>query len=114
MDGELDEKIKEIGGLLGINEIPDGIGDIIGAFLGDGGAKEQEQNIPCEDKSDIDPLKLIDMFSKVNELRTGSQNDSRIRLLKALKPFLSEQRKQKVDNCVNMIMLKEIAPLFGK
>ena len=122
MEEGLDKKIKEIGGLLGIDNIPDGIGDIIGSFLGE---PENGKDCGCEEKKDsktecvavedgLDPVMLLNIFSKVKQLQEKNQNDDKVRLLKALRPFLGKQRRQKVDQCVNLIMLKELAPLLGK
>ncbi len=42
MDGELEDKIKQIGSLFGIEEIPDNIGDIIGAVASSMGENNSE------------------------------------------------------------------------
>lgn len=48
MDAELNNKIKEIGSLFGINELPDNIGDIIGSFIGNSNNESQLDKTICE------------------------------------------------------------------
>ena len=47
MDAELNNKIKEIGSLFGINELPDNIGDILGSVIGSSN-NAQLDKINCE------------------------------------------------------------------
>lgn len=42
MDSELNDKIKEIGGMFGITEMPDNIGDIVTSFLSSNSSSESE------------------------------------------------------------------------
>lgn len=134
MDEELTGKIKEIGGLLGIQDIPDNIGDVLGAFLGSNNSSEKKstENEVEENKSlpslpekketedllqGLDPIMLMNLLSRVKSIQEKNANDEKVRLLKALRPFLSGDRRKKVDNCVSLLALKEFAPLlsnFGK
>ena len=128
MDNELAGKIKEIGGLLGIENVPDNIGELLGSFLGDNGSDEKDsetkteagRGVSCsnekeqDDSLGIDPVMLIKIMSGVKQAQEKGANDDKVRLLKALKPFLSDTRRKKVDNCVNILMFKELAPLLGQ
>lgn len=128
MDNELAGKIKEIGGLLGIENVPDNIGELLGSFLGDNGSDEKDSEIkteagralPCnsekeqDDSLGIDPVMLMKIMSGVKQAQEKGVNDDKVRLLKALKPFLSDTRRKKVDNCVNILIFKELAPLLGQ
>ena len=42
MDNELNDKIKEIGSMFGISDIPDNIGEIVSAFLTSSSEKTQD------------------------------------------------------------------------
>lgn len=42
MDAEFESKLKEIGSLLGITELPDNIGDIVDSFISDTGDRNAE------------------------------------------------------------------------
>ena len=44
MDDALEEKIKDIGAMFGITEIPDSITDIIGSFMNSNNTDESENN----------------------------------------------------------------------
>ncbi len=128
MNDELAGKIKEIGGLLGIENVPDNIGELLDSFLGEGGAdkdakdtqKGTGQVVPCSSEKEqcdslgIDPVMLMKIMSGVKQAQEKGVNDDKVRLLKALKPFLSDTRRKKVDKCVNILMFKELAPLLGQ
>ena len=61
------------------------------------------------DNSGPDPLyikKLMPVFSKLN----SKSDDKRIALLTALKPNLSEERRNKVDAAIKLIKLIEMLP----
>lgn len=52
--------------------------------------------------------KIMSVMSRLN----GSGTDSRAQLLLALKPHLSEPRREKVDNALKILRLLEILPLI--
>ena len=110
MDRETEEKIKQIGSMFGINEIPDNIGDIIESFVSN---KDSSSNTEKKDKDtdnglgiDEDTLKLISMLKNTFN---KNKNDDKTRLLNALAPFLSEEKQVKVKNCVKLMTFAEIA-----
>lgn len=133
MDAEFESKLKEIGSLLGITELPDNIGDIVDSFISDTGDRNAEadgetacggecekstgglfsQLVQGDNETDdlpgIDPKMIIDMMGKLQQARANSKNDKKIKLLKALRPFLGKPRQAKVDNCVKLMMLSEVA-----
>ena len=140
MDTELNDKIKEIGSLFGINELPDNIGDIIGTFINNTSGNETqldktkyEQNVNndesgintvCDqlininnntttenDFPDIDISQIISLINKYQKIKTENKNDKKIQLLRAIKPFLSEKRKNKVKNCITILTIAKMVDL---
>ena len=137
---ELNDKIKEIGSLFGITELPDNIGDIVSSFLGGSsegndqkGSEDSEKHIEsmqknCDENSnigntnlpsipgdrfeDIDMTKVLSLLQKYREAKRSSNNDKKIRLLYAIEPFLNERRKDKVGSCVKFLTFAQIAKEF--
>lgn len=146
MEAELEKKLKEIGGMLGITEIPDGIGDLVSSFLGagDGDAEtteaaeaepdsggsrpavglfspEREDSREGEetggkgtDREGINPAALLEIMGKLGTPQKKSGSDKKIGLLRALRPFLGRERQAKVDQCVRLMMLSELAPYLKR
>lgn len=126
MDQDLSDKIKEIGGMLGISEMPENIGDIVSSFLSSNASEEAK---PAEEKkeieccnigntnsanssdlfSDLDMTKVLKLMSKYKEAKNKKTQDKKVRLLYAVEPFLNEKRKDKVGNCVKFLTFAEIA-----
>ena len=52
------------------------------------------------------------LMKAVSLLKNAGQNDSRIQLLQALKPNLSDTRRDRVDTAIKLMRLMEIAPLI--
>ncbi len=60
---------------------------------------------------DISPGEIQTMMKLVNAMKSG-QDDDRTRLLLSLKPHLSAQRQQKVDQAVKLLKLITLLPLI--
>ena len=52
------------------------------------------------------------LMKAISLLKNTGQNDSRIQLLQALKPNLSDTRRDRVDTAIKLMRLIEIAPLI--
>ena len=68
-----------------------------------------------EPKNDIGELfndiDLVNVMSLVTKLNSNS-NDSRSTLLTALKPHLSEPKREKVDTAIKILRLLELLPIL--
>ncbi len=79
-----------------------------------GGKEESKNEIPPEtvfDFSSIDPsvfLKISHIMSSINSV----SSDPRCDLLRALKPLLSDSRKKRADEAVQMMKMLQIIPLI--
>lgn len=123
---ELNEKIKEIGSLFGITELPDNIGDIVSSFLSssddtvEASDTDSEENIGSTNLpaltgdifEDIDMAKVISLLQKYRDAKKNSLNDKKIRLLYAVEPFLTEKRKEKISSCVKFLTFAQLAKEF--
>lgn len=137
---ELNDKIKEIGSLFGITELPDNIGDIVSSFLSSSSESDDQKcsddsekhiestqkvyeeknnigstnlpSIPGDHFEDIDMTKVLSLLQKYREVKRSSSNDKKIRLLYAVEPFLNDKRKDKVSSCVKFLTFAQIAKEF--
>lgn len=76
------------------------------------GSSEEEEKPPPPPSpfGDIDIGAITRIMAMMNK-DTG--NDSRVRLLMALKPNLSPERQAKVDSAIKILRLIELAPLLS-
>lgn len=84
-------------------------------MLQNGSGSENSQNSGSSDSTtssnniDIETiLKFKTMFDKIN-----SKDDERSRLLLALKPYLKDSRKNKVDKYIQFLNLSKVIDVFG-
>ena len=120
MSDSLNEKIKEIGSMFGIDEIPDNIGDIVQSFIGSDNSEITEskeinkdnlieQNNENTSGFDFDINKCVQIMNKYKEVKNHKNKDKKIQLLYAIEPFLNDKRKDKVSNCVKLLTFADVA-----
>lgn len=127
MDAELENKIKEIGSALGIEKIPDNIGDMLSAFLGSDDSSdavcESEEITPCEKQENISglPSNLLGNGMDIMRIITGvkaaqhqNENDYKIIFLKNLKPLLKNDKQSRVDKCIKFLCFAKIVEMYGQ
>lgn len=115
MNEDLNEKIKQIGSLFGIEEMPDDIGNIVESFISNNSDSEAEQskeseitNQSNENTFDFDIGKYVQIMNKLKKAQNNN-DDKKIKLLYAIEPFLNGKRKDKVSNCVKFLTFANIA-----
>lgn len=100
---DISEKLAEL-----LND-PSGMEKIKGmaqSLLFEEKPKENEEVLPAD--LDIGAITRV-----LGMMKQGSNDDSRVRLLLALKPNLSPDRQAKVDSAIKILKLIELAPLLG-
>jgi len=121
MSDDLNKKIKQITDILGQENIPDNVKGLL-SLLTNPGPKEEsvphsmENQIPNREekreRTDLDEnLEMVRKMKRIMD-RMGSNNDPRINLLTAIKPFLSTSRQKKVGNAIKMITMTSVARLL--
>ena len=98
-NNELMEMMKKAQKMIDNNEVPEEIKMM---------AKNMSNN--NNSSNNIDMNKLMKMLGNVN----FNSDDDLTRLLFALKPYLRNERKEKVDEYVKLIKLGKMAELFEK
>ncbi len=90
------------------NDLLSGLSEILSLISTDEPEKTTPDSSPDESPLDLDMiLKLGSVFSELN------QEDERSRLLNDLKPFLSPDKKGKVDSAVKLLKLARVAEKLG-
>lgn len=117
MNEDLNEKIREIGSLFGIEEMPDNIGNIVESFLSNSKDIDEEadiitekvsENKSAENNFDFDIGKYVQIMNSLKKA-TNNTDDKKIKLLYAIEPFLNGKRKEKIGNCVKFLTFANIA-----
>lgn len=104
---ELSEKLAKI---LNDPESMNRVREMAENILGDNEAEQSKQN-----SDDIYGMlgsdELMNVMSIVSKLNTKN-DDTRTQLLSALKPHLSEPKRDKVDTAIKILRLLELLPLI--
>ena len=80
-----------------------------------GGERQQGSSQPPPPQSpfgNIDP-EIMAKIMKILPLLQGGKDDERTRLIMALKPLLSQPRRQRADEALQLMRLLEVLPLLG-
>ncbi len=102
----MDDLSEKLSALLGDPESMEKVKAMAEGLLGSSAPKEAP---PLPDMGDID----IGAITRVmGLLKQNKKDDSRVKLLMALKPNLSPQRQGRVDSAVKILKLIELAPLL--
>ncbi len=112
MDNDLSKMIKQ---LMSDDKAKENLMSMVGGLLG---SAEEEPEIteaePVEEEEELLPMPDsggIDIQSVYESLGMG--NDKRVRLLNALKPYLSDKRRPKIDNAITMVQMAGISEGLG-
>lgn len=117
MSDDLGKKIKQITDMLSQEDIPDNLKGIFSLL---GGQSASEDTTPkAKEQKDTKPEKPessegadnAEMLSKVMRVMNNMnlENDPRVSLLSALKPFLNNRRQSNINNCINIIRMSKLA-----
>lgn len=133
MNEDLNNKIKQITDILGQENIPDNVKGLLSLLASPGQDEEStrdpdqahegaprktgQSNNDGEKKLSGDELernlKMIKTVKLIMD-KLGSNSDPRISLLSALKPFMGDERQEKIENCINILQISSLARLVGE
>ena len=103
----MDELSQKLAAILNDPESMNRVREMAEDILG-----ENPKPAPKDDISDfINDSDLVNVMSLVTRLNSNS-NDSRSTLLTALKPHLSEPKREKVDTAIKILRLLELLPIL--
>ena len=88
---------------------------LAGAFIGSNEAEEEPAapaSVPAAVESESPGVDMIALMKVASALQSMNQETDHTRLLLALKPYLSEERQQKVDSALRILRLLELLPMI--
>lgn len=114
---DMNDLIKKAQEMIKNNQIPDEIKDIVSNMSSNSNNNECKsqtttaKNIGTSNNqfSNVDMNKLMGIMSKLN---SQPSDDDMSRLLFALKPYLRNEKKEKIDEYVRLIRMGKMAQLF--
>lgn len=117
MSDDLNKKIKQITDILGQETIPDNLKGLLSLLTSSGGNEDstssRERTERDEDarllkdnkspRSEID--ENVDMVRKIKKVmdKVTTNNDPRVNLLTAVRPFLNSSRQKKLNSCIKIL-----------
>jgi hypothetical protein len=108
----MDDLGEKLAGILNDPESMERVRKMAESILGESEEKEETPQSPIEDFSNFlgieDLGNIVSIISRLKE----SGNDPKAQLLYALKPHLSEPRREKVDTAIKILKLLEILPII--
>lgn len=78
--------------------------DMLKAFAGSFGNTQPEDSQNSAKAPDL---------SKLMTLASGFKDDDRLRLMQALRPFVSEHKRESLDSLANILRILQLVSLFG-
>ncbi|MDO4743313.1 MAG: hypothetical protein Q4B04_04690 [bacterium] len=106
----MDDMSAKISALLSDPEGMEKIKDMAGKLFGE--TAQPDFKKPQEPQQDLAGLPNIDMGTIMSIMSAMKTEDSRSQLLLALKPHLSDTRKERVDNAIKIMKLVNILPVL--
>lgn len=107
----MDDLSEKLAGILNNPESMEKVRKMAENLLGENHPPEK-QNQPFEDlSSTLGAGEMQSIINILSKLKTNS-NDPRTQLLKALKPHLSEPKRDKVDTAIKILKVIEILPFL--
>ena len=113
----MDDLTSKITELIGDPEGMKRISDIASSLMS---SQKEEQTKKEPEKTEgsflsdmqLDPVQMGNMMKMMSVLKNQNQEDDNTRLLIALKPHLSEERRKKVDKAISMLKIVKLLPIL--
>ncbi len=103
MGDDMSEMIQKMSEMLKNNEIPDNVKSIMNNLA----SSDNNSSNTSSDTSNIDIDTMLKM-KKVIDSMNKQQNDPRANLLRSLKPYLKQSRKEKVDQYIKLFSMGKV------
>ena len=128
MSDDLGKKIQQIAQMLGQNDVPDNVKELVSILANSLGKKETGNSQPVEVEADYevnpDENRQVDEAPAVSQElldtakysldRFNSSNDPRINLLMAIKPFMNNRRQKKIGNCIQLLQIAGLSRMLNE
>lgn len=106
MDNGLDGALDAIKEMLSSPEGTEKISSILSAITGE----EEKEDSSSPSMPDAESMmKIMQAYKSIK-----SSDDDRVKLLKAIKPYVRNEKKESVDTAIKMLTLIRLTPLLGE
>lgn len=109
MSNDMSNLMNQINNMIKNNQIPDEIKNIMNGL---NNTNEQTQSNESTSNSEFD-METIIKIKKVMDSIKESSNDPRANLLRSLKPYLKDSRKEKIDQYIQLFGMSKAFEMFG-
>lgn len=106
-NNDMNNLIKKAQEMIQNNQIPEELKQVINNMPSNREVTYDNSNVnKSNDSSNIDVNRLMNIVSKIN---SQNSDDDMSRLLFALKPYLRNEKKEKIDEYIKLIKMGKIA-----
>lgn len=123
MSDDLGKKVQQIVQMLGQENVPDNLKELVTLLATSLGTKEENVDQTASSDTDtvekpsnkvpIDNADILNTARKaMDRINTGS--DPRINLLQAIKPFMNSNRQKKIGSCIQLLQVASLSRLFNE
>ena len=118
MSDNMSNLINQISSMLKNNEIPEEIKTMVSGLGQNNKENSTSSNIATPNKNSSSPTPDIDMetilkIKKVMDSMKETRNDPRANLLRSLKPYLKDSRKDKIEQYIQFLGIEKAFESFG-
>lgn len=123
MSEDLNKKVQQIAQILGQDDLPDNVKELVALIASSIGKKEDNTDQPVSREAagngtpSPEPAAISTDFLDTarNALdRFNAANDPRINLLQAVKPFMNKRRQVKIGNCIQLLKVAGLSRMLGE
>ena len=108
----MDDIASKITELLGDPQGMKRISDIASSLMSQNSQEQQNDSQFNLNDMQIDPVQMGSIMKIMSALRSQNTEDDNTRLLLALKPHLSQERRKKVDKAISLLKIIKLLPLL--
>ena len=120
MSDDINKKIKQITDILGQENIPDNFKGLLNMLSSQSESEESPQKpvdspLVRDEKPQRNELEEnVEMVRRIKKImdHVNTNNDPRVNLLNAVRPFLNNTRQKKVNNCIKLLQMASISRIL--
>lgn len=134
MNDELGNKVQQILKMLGQENVPDNLMDVVSLLASSLESKKDKKDVETSDSSEsttadknaneraleipagldkVDSSELLDK-ARVALDKLNTSGDPRINLLQAIKPFMNSKRQKKIGGCIQLLKVASLSRLINE
>lgn len=123
MSDDLGKKVQQIVQMLGQDNVPDNLKELVTLLATSMSAKEDDVSKATssgaeneEKNTNSEPIVSTEMLSTAKKAmdRLNTNSDPRINLLHAIKPFMNSNRQKKIGTCIQLLQVASMSRLLNE